>query len=113
MPLRAIYATLFCQDIERSRDWFAKLLGREPDIEPMPGLVEWHHGAGGGLQIAESTDERSGSVTLIVSSLDQQCDRLKQSGVEVGEIQEADFARLLMLRDPDGNDVVVAEPHDA
>lgn len=56
-------------DIDRAEVWFTDLFGTGPDARPMEGLIEWHFGAAGHLQVAADAERAGGSmVTLHVDS---------------------------------------------
>lgn len=44
---------------------YARLLAREPDDRPMPGLPEWHLGDGFGLQVWAEPDRAGRSAVVI------------------------------------------------
>ncbi|QDT14814.1 VOC family protein [Alienimonas californiensis] len=114
MPLRRIFAHLSCSDPSASGAWFAALFNREPDARPMGSLQEWHHGDAAGLQLFENpADAGHGTLTLIVDGLPAERARLEAAGLNPGPIEPANYVRLIRLRDPDGNLVVLAEPQDA
>ena len=111
MPVQRVFAQLNCSRVTNSGPWFAKLLGREADAEPMEGLLEWHHQDAGGLQLFENTsDAGHGTLTLIVSGLSEEHTRLDAEGLSPSTIEEATTVNLFMLRDPDQNLIVLAEP---
>ncbi len=111
MKLATIYAHLSCANLEASSDWFARLFGRSPDATPMQGLAEWHHGTTAGLQLFENAQNAgSGTLTLIVHDLEEEGQRLEKAKLRPGEIEPATYVRLLRMRDPDGNLVVLAQP---
>ncbi|MCF3595657.1 VOC family protein [Rhodobacteraceae bacterium LMO-12] len=110
MTLLKIYAQLNCTDIRSSSDWYQELFGRRNDVDPMDGLKEWHHGQDAGFQLVSNPDEAGhGSMTLIVSDLAAEHERLVRAGLKVGQIVVGDFALFAQLSDPDGNTVVLAE----
>jgi catechol 2,3-dioxygenase-like lactoylglutathione lyase family enzyme len=75
----------------------------------MPGLAEWHHREGAGLQLFENPEHAGhGTLTLIVSALP--AERARLAALSPGEIEPADYVSLIRLRDPDGNLIVLAEP---
>lgn len=45
MPVITVFAVAPSSDLPRSRVWWTRLLGREPDRVPMPSDVEWHFGS--------------------------------------------------------------------
>ncbi len=111
MPIARLFAHLSCRDLAASEVWFTALFGRPPDARPMEGLAEWHEGAGAGLQLFEDAGHAGrGTMTLIVTGLDDERGRLMARGIEGPSIEGGDPVRLLRLRDPDGNLVVLAEP---
>ncbi len=110
MPITRIFAHLACRDIVASMAWYAAIFDRQPDANPMDGLAEWHHGDGAGFQLFQDmVEDGHGTMTLIVSQLDAERSRLHGLGLHPPEIEPGQ-PRLLRLRDPDGNLVVLAEP---
>ena len=110
MPLRKIYAHLNCSDLDASIRWFSAIFNRGPDARPMEGLAEWHHAGAAGFQLfLNPADAGRGALTLIVGGLDEERQRLDAAGLSPGEIEPASYVRLIRLRDPDGNLVVLAE----
>lgn len=111
MTIVSIYAQLSCSDIEQSKAWYRILFDREPDANPMDGLLEWHHEKGAGFQLfANLKDAGHGSMTIIVSGLIAERQRLLNAGHQPSEIGSGDVASICQLSDPDGNLVVLAEP---
>lgn len=111
MALNKIFAQLNCTDIDASADWYRELFGRIHDEDPMDGLKEWHHGDGAGFQLVLNPGGAGhGSMTLIVSGLVHECERLVGVGLKVGEMVVGDFASFAQTSDPDGNTIVLAEP---
>lgn len=111
MTLTAIYANLGCSDLRRSTGWYIDLFGRRPDATPMPGLAEWRHGDGAGLQLSEDAARAGkGAMTLVVADLRAERERLAR--LSPGEVEEGDEVLLVRLADPDGNLVVLAQPAD-
>lgn len=87
------------------------LFARAPDANPMDGLIEWHHEGSAGFQLFANPDDAGhGSMTLIVSGLESERERLAKAGHKPSEIGSGDIASIFQLSDPDGNTVVLAEP---
>jgi hypothetical protein len=108
MALQKIFAHLSCTDLTVSTTWFAALFGSAPDATPMENLAEWHHGDAG-FQLYRNPDGAGrGTLTLIVSGLEEERERL--ASLNPGTIEHADHVDLMRLRDPDNNLVVLAEP---
>ena len=111
MHLTAIFAQLCCRDLEVGIAWFSALFARPPDARPMDGLAEWHHGAEAGLQLRLAPDHAGhGTLTLIVPHLAAQRERLQQSAMDPGGIEDVEAGRILRLADPDENLVVLVQP---
>jgi hypothetical protein len=51
MEILGIFAVVSVSDLERSVEWYARLMGRAPDDHPMDGLVQWRSSNGAGLQL--------------------------------------------------------------
>lgn len=111
MAIEKIYAQLSCRDLQQSADWFARLFDRAPDARPMAGLAEWHHANSAGFQLFEDASTAGkGTLTLIVSDLQDERSRLANAGLRPSEVEPADTVSLVRLRDPDENLVVLAQP---
>ncbi len=111
MALTAIYAQLSCSDLGRSVVWFTNVFARQPDAQPMSGLVEWHHGTQAGFQLFEDAEHAGkGTLTLMVDDITGERERLMAGGIQANRIEAADYTTIMRLRDPDGNLVVLAQP---
>ncbi len=109
MPIQNALASVAVRDIEAAAAWYARVLGREPS-RPMPSLAEWTFERGGGLQVYEGPERAgNGSFTLAVTDLDQEIRLLDGLGVDTSGRMDGDNARILMIRDPDGNSIAYAE----
>ena len=49
-------------------------------------------------------------MTLIMSGLADEHERLVSVGLDIGELVVGDFALFAQISDPDGNSIVLAEP---
>lgn len=87
--------------------WYSRIIGREPDLEPVDGVAEWQLTATAWLQLV--TDEaRAGrsAVRFGVTDLAETITALVDSDVEVGEPQViANMVAVLDVADLDGNEV--------
>jgi catechol 2,3-dioxygenase-like lactoylglutathione lyase family enzyme len=109
MLIQHLLAAVAVTDLDRSRDWYEKLLGRAPDNEPMPNLVEWQVRDGAWLQVfVEAEHAGSSMVNLAVDDLTAARADLADRGLEPGETQEASKGvELSTLHDPDGNAITL------
>lgn len=97
-------------DLARSRDWYERLLGFAPELEPVAGMAEFRV-AGAWLQLMEVRAPRPGWAFRIgVQNLETEFGRLRAGGFEPTEIETVPgVIRFLQLRDPDGNAVSLYE----
>ena len=76
-------------------------------------LAEWKFERGGWLQVYQLPERAgNGSVTLAVNGLDQQISALRRTGMDVGEPMRNTKANVVMIKDPDGNSIALAEALD-
>jgi catechol 2,3-dioxygenase-like lactoylglutathione lyase family enzyme len=106
--IRRLLAHCTVTDLERAENWYTRLLGREPDARPMPGLVEWHLGESYGLQVW-SESHRAGQSTVVLeeTDLEEAAAHAAAVGISHDGAQPGGGARILQLADPDGNRVVL------
>lgn len=113
MPITNAIASLAVRDLRASAAWYEKLLGRPPASAPMPELVEWRFERGGWLQVYQAAERAgSGSLTLAVSSLDEQISDLQTRGFDPGRPIISEKVKVVMIQDPDGNSIAFAEALD-
>lgn len=106
--VEAGFAQLTVTDLGRARDWYARVLGRDPDRAPMDGLLEWQLTDQFGLQVwAEPARAGHSTAVLFETALDAAAQRLTEAGVEHAGPQSGGGGRVLPLTDPDGNRVVL------
>jgi hypothetical protein len=111
MALKNALAFLAVRDVEEGTRWYKMLLGREPDTQPMKGLVEWQFEAGGWLQVNENKQLAGrSSVTFVETDLDDRIKQLKNAGIEPKSvISRGEQVSVVIITDPDGNQVVFAQ----
>ena len=91
--------------------WYEQLIGHAGQ-KPMEGVFEWSLPRGGVLQIFEDADRAgSSSVTFSVKGIDEHVGQLSQRGIEIGNRSSSDKVSTAIVKDPDGNQVVLAEQH--
>ena len=112
MPIQNALASVAVKDLERSVEWYEKVLGRTAS-RPMPEVAEWSFENGGGLQVYRLPERAGrGSCTLIVSDLREQEANLTRNDVAVGEKLSGGAANVVMVKDPDGNSIAFSQPAD-
>ena len=110
MTINNALASLAVTDLDRSSEWYERLLG--PGQRPMEGLVEWQFDDGGGLQVYRGPDRAGqGSCTLVVADIDEIADQLRTSRLaEDVAPNRNDRVDTIMIKDPDGNSIAFAAP---
>jgi predicted enzyme related to lactoylglutathione lyase len=103
-------------ELPKSREWYSRLFGKGPDLEPFPGNVEFKIG-GAWVQISKGQVKPSSwSLQLEVRDLARERERLRKHGIASTEIKTVpDVISFFDLSDPDGNSmrwfqVLTADP---
>lgn len=111
MKIENSLAGVAVRDLSAALRWYERLLARPPDQQPMPEVAEWGFPRGGWIQVFQDA-ERVGkaSVTLSVSDLQSEVERLRGLGISIGDVHHSPQVRTAILRDPDGNRLVFAQP---
>jgi len=112
MTVRNALASVAVKDLERATAWYEKLLGA-PASRPMTEVSEWHFQGGGGLQVYR-LPERAGScsATLAVDDIDAEVAKLQELNVRADRLPENERVRVVMIKDPDGNSIAMAQALD-
>jgi predicted enzyme related to lactoylglutathione lyase len=112
MTIDNALASVAVKDIDKSTTWYAELLGSKGH-RPMPEVEEWMFQRGGGLQVYLGA-ERAGncSFTLAVSDIETVARKLAAMGVPPGARTSNERVKTLMIKDPDGNSIAIAEALD-
>ncbi|MGY1740880.1 MULTISPECIES: VOC family protein [unclassified Blastococcus] len=110
MTFSSVLAQSTVSDLAAAERWYTLLWDRGPDARPMPGLLEWHLPGSSGLQVWSEPD-RAGrsSVVLATDDLEGVVARLRAAGATQEGPQPGGGGRVLVLADPDGNRVVLAD----
>lgn len=104
IEVRNTIVVIAVSDLPKSKDWYSRLFGKSPDLEPFPGNIEFKIG-GAWVQISKGEVKASSwSLQLEVSDLSSERERLREGGIEATEIKTVpDVISYFDLRDPDGN----------
>jgi hypothetical protein len=102
VDVRETIVEITVSDLSRSREWYSRLLGKGPDLEPFPGNVEFKVG-GAWLQIVEGEVKSSSwSLQIEVRDLSRERERLRTAGVEATEIKTVpNVISYFSIKDPD------------
>ncbi len=106
--VRVHHLLLMVSDLERSKDFYADMLGFDirPDAKPLPDgrpFIAFRQGLGiteGGPGDRRQMDHRAFDVRNVVALND----RLKAAGIEFErELGDGPYGKAIYVRDPDGN----------
>lgn len=112
MAIDNVLASVAVKDLGIAEGWYGALLGRAGS-RPMPEVIEWKLPAGGGLQVY-ALAERAGhcSFTLVVRDIETEISKLEGMGVDTSERSSTPQIKTVMVVDPDGNHIALAEALD-
>ncbi|MCC2962700.1 VOC family protein [Massilia sp. IC2-278] len=112
MSIDNALASMAVKDLDKSAAWYAELLGVKGS-RPMPEVEEWVFPRGGGLQVYQGADRAGNcSFTLVVSDIEAVARQLAAMGVQTGDRTNSERVKTLMIKDPDGNSIAIAEALD-
>jgi hypothetical protein len=113
MAIDNALASVAVTDLEVAEAWYTKLIGKAGS-KPMSEVVEWKFPSGGGLQVY-ALPERAGrcSFTLVVRDIESEIQKLDGMGVNTRERSDGPRVKTVMVTDPDGNHIALAEASDA
>jgi predicted enzyme related to lactoylglutathione lyase len=104
VSVRESIVVITVSDLSKSREWYSRLFGKLPDLEPFPGNVEFKVG-GTWVQISKGNVQASSwSLQLEVRDLSRERERLRESGIAATEIKSVpNVISYFDVGDPDGN----------
>ena len=104
IQVNEVITEIHVSDLPKSREWYARLFGKGPDLEPFPGNVEFKIG-GAWVQIVKGEVKPSTwSFQFEVKDLHRERERLRASDVAATEIKSApNVISWFDVKDPDGN----------
>ncbi|BBX92502.1 VOC family protein [Mycolicibacterium boenickei] len=105
--IKDIAAVIATKRFDEAKAWYTRLLDREPDLEPVPGVAEWQLTGTAWLQVVTDPGGAGRSaVRFGVDELDTTVAWLRNNGVSATEPQViADMVAVIDVADPDGNEV--------
>lgn len=107
MTVTRLLAQMIVTDEASATGWYARLFGRAPDARPMDGLLEWHLGDAFGVQVwTDPARAGRGAMVLDESDLDALVTALDRAGVDHDGPRDVTSSRILIVADPDGNQIV-------
>lgn len=106
MDITNVFVSINAKNFEKQSDWWALLLERRWDREPMPSCHEWDLIDDVLFQVLDNPNGAQTAVTLKISNLDAHIRRLRDAGVEIGEptnVKGFETLRYASFLDPEGN----------
>ncbi len=96
MTIKRVFAVVAVRDLRAAEAWYAELFGAGPDARPMDGLLEWHFGAAGDLQLVQDAERAGGSLLTLQAD-------------DVGSVEDQTSAGegFRTVQDPDGNAITL------
>ena len=113
MSIDNVLASVAVKSLPEATAWYTRLLGKPPDSTPMPEVAEWKFARGGWLQVYQLPERAGhGSFTLAVGNLDEMVATVQALGVDTSGRGANAQVKTLMITDPDGNHIAIAEAID-
>lgn len=110
MSITNALASLAVRDLSSAAQWYERLFGRPPDTTQQFEVAGWKFEQGGWLQVYKNEQRAGyGSLTLAVTNLEDQITDLKKRGIDTGRPMISETARVVMIKDQDGNSIAFAE----
>jgi hypothetical protein len=110
MPTTNALAGVAVSNLAESIEWYARLLDRSPDAQPIPTAAEWKFEGGGWLRLFQDANRAgASSVMLSETSLDERTQDCKAKGLPIASINHSGFLNTAVINDPDGNEIVFVE----
>ena len=104
IDVRETITVITVSDLSKSREWYSRLFGKVPDLEPFPGNVEFKVGGAWVQIVSGKVQPSSWSLQLEVRDLSRERERLRDAGIAATEIETVpDIISYFDLSDPDGN----------
>ncbi len=109
-PFGYLFAGIAVADLAAEIDWFSRLFGRPPDILPNADEAMWRATGSGSVYLVRRPDRAGhGHLTLAVDDVDRWVADLAARAIELVRIETVPAGRKLLLADPEGNEIGLAE----
>lgn len=109
MKIDKVFVSINAKNFAAQSEWWAKLLDRHWDREPMPSCHEWDIAGCMLFQVLDNGGEGGPtSATFHLADLDSEIDRLRAAGIDAPDpvkIDGFDTLRFAQFEDPEGNPV--------
>jgi hypothetical protein len=110
MTTRNALAGVAVGNLASAIGWYARLLGRQPDLRPMTDAAEWEFSDGGWIRVFQDSGRAgASSVTLVETDVEARIADLKAKGIAIKQASNTDSVAVAIVVDPDGNQIVFAQ----
>ncbi len=104
VDVREAIVQIAVSDLSKSREWYSRLFGKAPDLEPFPGNVEFRVGGAWVQIMSGKVRDSSWSLQLEVRDLTRERERLRKNMISATEIETVpNVISYFDVKDPDGN----------
>ncbi|MDA4137356.1 MAG: hypothetical protein OK449_10220 [Thaumarchaeota archaeon] len=104
IDVRETIVEIAVSDLPKSRDWYSRLFGKGPDLEPFPGNVEFKVGGAWVQIVSGKVRASSWNLQIEVRDLSRERERLRAARIAASEINTVpNVISYFDLSDPDGN----------
>lgn len=103
----ALFAGIYVSDYEAAKEWYARLLGKEPSFIPNDTEAVWELAEDRSIYVEVHPEDAGHSVvTVFVDDLDERVAEIAERGIEPAKRETYENGvRKVLYRDPDGNEV--------
>ncbi len=104
IDVRETIVVITVSDLAKSREWYSRLFGKAPDLEPFPGNVEFRVGRAWVQIMKGKVQASSWSLQLEVRDVSRERERLRGGGIPASETKTVpNVISYFDVSDPDGN----------
>ena len=109
-PFGYLFAGIAVADLAAEVDWFSRLFGRPHDILPNADEAMWEATGSGSVYLVHRPGRAGhGHLTLAVDDVDRWISELAARGIKAVRVETVPAGRKLVLADPEGNEIALAE----
>lgn len=108
----SVVSVLHVNDFDGAVEWYAKWLGRKPDVTPDEGIAEWQLAENAWIQVSVAPDPSLAGKSFVVCgvhNIEAQRAVCQDAGVTASETQDLGFIKLAQVSDPAGNTVMFVQ----
>ncbi len=109
-PFGYLFAGIAVADLAAEVEWFSRLFGRPPDLLPNEDEAMWTATRSGSVYLVRRPGGAGHArLTLAVEDVERWASELAARGIEAVRIETVPAGRKLVLADPEGNEIGLAE----